>query len=214
MQDGQKSAWVLSTLAVVFAGLTIAFLMDSWGYEEPLPEIALVDKSFLSTATNRMSFAELIKSGGDVDEFDCYLCHDEGEPPIMRYDANHKLIIPDEHSDITMAHGTHGRNNDCLNCHNETNLLALQPRDGRQLALENSTPLCGSCHGPTYSDWGAGVHGRINGYWDTQLGPATKQDCVSCHNPHAPHPPGRVPAPGPHPLRGPSPISTHSDATH
>lgn len=214
MQDGQKSAWALSTLVVVFAGLTIAFLVDLLGHPEPLAEIPLVDRSFLSMATNRKSYADLMREDGDVFNFDCYLCHDEDEPPTLRYDADHNLIIPEEHSDITMAHGTHGRNNDCLNCHNENNLLALQPRDGRQLDLENSTPLCGSCHGPTYRDWDAGVHGRINGYWNTRAGPATKQICVSCHDPHGPHPPSRNPAPGPHPLRAANPVLTRAEPTH
>ncbi len=102
-----------------------------------------------------------------------------------------------------MGHGTHGRNNNCFNCHNENNLTTLQPRDGRELRLEDSTELCGSCHGPTYRDWDSGAHGRINGYWNTKLGPAVKKDCVNCHNPHSPRFPGRKPLPGPHPLRAP-----------
>ena len=61
--------------------------------------------------------------------------------------------------------------------------------------------MCGSCHGPTYRDWEAGVHGRTSGYWDRSLGPMDRKACVNCHNPHAPHFPGRPPAPGPHPLR-------------
>ena len=32
-----------------------------------------------------------------------------------------------------MGHGTHGRNNNCFNCHNETKLDTLQSRDGREL---------------------------------------------------------------------------------
>ena len=214
MQNGQKSEWVLSTLAIVFAGLAIAFMTDMWGRQQPRPEIPLVDQSFLGLATNRKSYAELIRLDEDVDSFDCYLCHEEDEPQTLRYDADHRLVIPEEHSDITMAHGTHGRNTNCLNCHNANNLLTLQPRDGRELALEDSTPLCGSCHGPTYRDWDAGVHGRINGYWNTQVGSAIKQDCVSCHDPHGPHPPGRVPAPGPHPLRVPFSTPTRAESTH
>ena len=64
----------------------------------------------------------------------------------------------------------HGRNNNCFNCHDETNLTLLQTRDGRELKLANSPPLCGSCHGPTYRDWEAGAHGRTSGYWDRSSG--------------------------------------------
>jgi predicted CXXCH cytochrome family protein len=120
---------------------------------------------------------------------------------VLRYDAKQMLLIPPEHSDIVMGHGEHGRNNNCFNCHNETNLLLFQSRDGRQLAFADSTPLCGSCHGPTYRDWEAGAHGRISGYWDRKLGPFKRQDCVNCHNPHSPKFPSREPAPGPHLLR-------------
>ncbi|MEI6675659.1 MAG: cytochrome c3 family protein, partial [Verrucomicrobiota bacterium] len=119
----------------------------------------------------------------------------------LKYDAKQQLVIPDEHSDIVMGHGTHGRNNNCFNCHNDANLLRLQPRDGRELKFEQSTLLCGSCHGPTYRDWEAGSHGRTSGYWGRAQGPFKKQDCVNCHNPHSPKFPGRKPAPPPNYLR-------------
>jgi uncharacterized CHY-type Zn-finger protein len=97
-----------------------------------------------------------------------------------------------------MGHGTHNRNNNCFNCHDEQNLELLQARDGRQIKLVESPLLCGSCHGPTYRDWEAGAHGRIGGYWDRSLGPMKRQICVDCHNPHRPKIPPCKPAPGPH----------------
>jgi hypothetical protein len=102
-----------------------------------------------------------------------------------------------------MGHGTHKRNNNCFNCHDENNLELLQTRDGRQLKLTDSdlSGLCGSCHGPTYRDWEAGVHGRTSGFWDRAAGGYTRLGCPSCHNPHSPKFPGRQPAPGPHRLR-------------
>jgi len=106
-----------------------------------------------------------------------------------------------------MGHGQHGRNNNCFNCHNETNLTLLQPRDGRPLTFADSSPLCGSCHGPTYRDWEAGAHGRISGYWDRAQGPFKRQNCVNCHNPHSPKFPPRKPAPGPHLLHGQLPAA-------
>jgi hypothetical protein len=105
-----------------------------------------------------------------LSDFDCYVCHDKKHPPPLRLDTNQNIIVAVEHKDIVMGHGQHGRNNNCFNCHNETNLVLLQPRDGRELTFTESTKLCGSCHGPTLRDWLAGAHGRISGYWDR--GPA------------------------------------------
>ena len=36
------------------------------------------------------------------------------KPPPLRFDTNHNLIIPKEHADIVMGHGSHNRNNNCL----------------------------------------------------------------------------------------------------
>jgi hypothetical protein len=192
---------VLAGLVAAFAALTAAFLLNLWGRPAPLPPLSLVDPQFTNTATVRTNFAELIRVKADLSDFDCYGCHEKGKPPPLRYDTNQNLIIPKEHDDIVMGHGRHNRNNNCFNCHNETNLVVLQTRDGRELKLEESAPLCGSCHGPTYRDWEAGVHGRTSGYWNRQPRPGDRKLCVSCHNPHAPAFPPRQPAPGPHPLR-------------
>lgn len=185
----------------MFLALTALFGAGFWGLSSPLPPIPLVDPAFTNTATVRQSLGELIRAGADTSDFECYTCHDRKKPPPLRFDANKNLIIPKEHEDIVMGHGRHNRNNICFNCHDEANLEVLQTRDGRELKLAESTPLCGSCHGPTYRDWEAGVHGRTSGYWNRALGPIKRENCVACHNPHAPRFPARPPAPGPHPLR-------------
>ena len=191
----------LTGLILAFLALTTLFLSNLSGRPVRLPPIPPVDTNFLDTATVRRSYADLVRAGEDLSDFDCYACHEKGKPPPLRYDTNQNLIVPKEHSDIVMGHGSHGRNNNCFNCHNETNLVVLQTRDGRVLTFANSPPLCGSCHGPTYRDWEAGVHGRTSGYWDRALGPFERKPCAACHNPHAPKFPPRHPAPGPHPLR-------------
>lgn len=192
---------MLLGLSALFLGLVAAFLLKVWGRPASLPTIPLVDASFTSNATARVSYAQLIRAGADLSDFDCYGCHERSKAPPLRFDDKHELIVAKEHSDVAMHHGTHNRNNLCFNCHDENNLELFQTRDGRQLKLSESTPLCGSCHGPTYRDWEAGAHGRTSGYWNRQLGAITRQDCVSCHNPHSPRFPSRQPAPGPHPLR-------------
>jgi len=201
MNENAKTSMVLLALVLVFLMLAAAFHLNLWGHQAPLPRIALLDTNFLSTATARVSAAELFATpGADTSDYDCYACHEKGKAPTIRFDAGGNILIPTEHKDIVMGHGTHGRNNNCFNCHNETKLDTLQSRDGRELNITNSPSLCGSCHGPTLRDWEAGVHGRTGGYWNTKLGEMTLKPCTACHDPHHPKFPGRKPAPGPHPL--------------
>lgn len=199
--NGKRIDYLLAALALGFAGVAVLLGADLWG---PIPErrkIPLVAPKFLEKTPWRRSYADLVAAKEDMSDFDCYACHEKAKPPPIRFDANHRIIIPKEHANITMGHGSHDRNNLCYNCHNETNLLTLQVRDGRELKFDNSPPLCGSCHGPTYRDWEAGAHGRTSGHWDLARGPVQRLACVNCHDPHAPRIPTREPAPGPHLLR-------------
>ena len=208
MKNRHKTLWILNALSVVFLALAMAFVFKVWGRPTSLYSIPLVDPAFLDTSPTRVSYAEMVRKKEDMSDFDCYACHERGKPPPIRYDTNHSIIIPKEHANLVMGHGRHDRNNNCFNCHDENNLERFQTRDGRELKFAESTPLCGSCHGPTYRDWEAGIHGRTSGYWARELGDYTRRDCVECHNPHSPKFPGRKPAPGPHPLRVPETAST------
>jgi len=208
-----RTNYCLGALALVFFGLALAFVGNLWGHPPARQQIALVDRSFLEKTPWRRTYADMVRAKEDLSDFDCYGCHDQKKPPPLRFDKNNILIVPDEHKDIVMGHGSHNRNNLCYNCHNESNLETFQVRDGRELKFADSTQLCGSCHGPNYRDWEAGAHGRINGYWNTSLGEARKLDCANCHNPHAPRIPTRQPAPGPHALRTATESSHHSETT-
>jgi hypothetical protein len=215
MNAQARTKLVLTVLGLVFCFLALAFLANLWARPANLLyPISLVDTNFLDTSTVRRSYADLVRAKEDLSDFDCYACHEKGKPPTLRFDTNQNLIIPKEHPDIVMGHGSHGRNNNCFNCHNETNLELLQSRDGRPLKFSDSPQLCGSCHGPTYRDWEAGVHGRTSGYWDRNLGNFDRKQCVNCHNPHSPKFPGRKPAPGPHPLRAVAEASMKTEANN
>jgi hypothetical protein len=214
MQPSTRTGTTLTALGVVLIGMAVAFTLDSASPPPDLPPLPLVAPEFLTVATSRTNLAELTRQNADLSDFDCYACHDRKQPPPLRFDADHNLIIPKEHSNIVMGHGRHNRNNLCFNCHDEANLELLQTRDGRELKLAASTPLCGSCHGPTYRDWDAGVHGRTSGHWDRQRGPSDRQDCTACHDPHSPHFPPRQAAPGPHPLRAPTTRAAAAPASH
>ncbi|RFC43030.1 MAG: hypothetical protein DUW69_002282 [Verrucomicrobia bacterium] len=212
-KDTVTQYW-LGALTVVFLGLGGFFIVNSAARPAAGKEIPLVDVKFLDRTASRRTYADLVKANEDLSDYDCYGCHEKGKPPPIRYDANQKIIVPKEHSDVVMGHGSHDRNNLCYNCHNEQNLLTLQVRDGREVGFDNIPQLCGSCHGPNLRDWEAGAHGRTSGYWDRSLGTADRLSCANCHNPHAPRIPTRESAPAPHSLHGPAGTSSPHETTH
>jgi hypothetical protein len=55
--------------------------------------------------------------------------------------------------------------------------------DGSQIDMKDPSGLCGQCHGPIYSDWQQGIHGKLSA-----KGTATQEkiNCTTCHNPHDP----------------------------
>ena len=130
----------------------------------------------------------------------CAACHNESEEVELDWDDDGNVIIPEAHKDLVLRHGRHNRNNGCFNCHVENQLNELQNRNGQQFKLTESTQLCASCHGPTYRGWEEGIHGRTSGYRNLDLGAASRKECTSCHDPHAPIFPVLKPAPKPHPL--------------
>ena len=213
MSNQQKKVVVIWSLIGVLAAIIALFINDAWARSAPRSAIPLVDNSFLSQATVRISYSDLVRAGEDLSDFDCLGCHEKDDPPVVKYDEHQKIIVPEEHENIILGHGSHGRNNNCYNCHNEANLATLSARDSQELTFAQSSHICGSCHGPTIRDWDSGAHGRTNGYWDRTLGPAVKKDCVNCHDPHHPKFPGRKPAPGPHSLHSEilSGISPHAE---
>ena len=199
---------VLGALTLVFLALGALLFAGTWGRPPQRQNITLVDAKFLETTPWRRTFGDMIKAKEDLSDYDCYACHEKNKPPPIRFDANQKIIIPKEHANIVMGHGSHDRNNLCYNCHNEANLLTVQVRDGRELKLSDSPPLCGSCHGPTYRDWEAGAHGRTSGHWNRTQGDIQRLACANCHDPHAPRIPTRPAAPAPHTLHAADVVMT------
>jgi len=110
-------------------------------------------------------------------------------------EASSSLI---RHSDIVLKHGI---NTHCFNCHHLLNRDMFAGDGGDQIPYDQPQLLCAKCHGPVYRDWEHGVHGRSNGYWDTQRGPLTRKKCTECHDPHEPPFPPMRPAPPPNTLR-------------
>ena len=148
----------------------------------------------------------------------CAECHPPNDPVKLEYDDSGNVRLPKAHAGLaSMAHGRNFRNENCYNCHDRDQLYQLHTPDGEKLKFDQATLLCASCHGPTYRDWVAGAHGRTAGYWDRKAGASTKQECASCHDPHAPAFTGLIPMPGPHllhplPQKRPEPPKTGDHA--
>lgn len=86
------------------------------------------------------------------------------------------------HQDLVYAHGELA----CTACHDPEGYEALRLADGTRVEYGDPMPLCRQCHGTQARDYDHGAHGGWAGYWDLQRGPRTRNQCVHCHDPHAP----------------------------
>lgn len=116
----------------------------------------------------------------------CATCHSTTK-------ANPKLRSSEEldefHQGLKFQHGTLS----CLSCHNENNYDTLRLADNTTVEFTDVMQLCSQCHGPQARDYKNGSHGGMNGFWDLTKGPRTRNNCVQCHNPHAPQYPTVMP---------------------
>ncbi len=200
MKEETKTAIVLAGVAISFAGLAVVFFTLSAIDERPAPRIVMVDSGFLDTSPVRMNYAAMVEAGEDIFDYDCYLCHSRREPVELQFDELGGLIL-EEHDYITFEHGPSRENNYCFNCHDRDQLDRLRTQYGTTLTFEESTQLCGSCHGTTLRDWKQDAHGRTGGYWNLAMGERTRLDCTECHDPHDTRFPTLEPAPGPHSMK-------------
>ena len=214
MKAAAKNSLVVTGLTVVFFGLAVGFYLNLWGRPSTLPSIPATPPDFTNTATVRMSAAELFRTGGDTSGMACYACHEEKKPVVVHLDTNGTVILPEAHRDLVLKHGRNNRNDHCFNCHDPKNLEQLRAREGQAFKLTESTLLCASCHGPTYRDWSVGIHGRTTGFWDRRRGEIIRQDCTSCHDPHAPAFPSMKPGPGPNLLHPKAASRSAEKKTH
>lgn len=112
-----------------------------------------------------------------------------------------------QHTDIVF---NHGMNNRCFNCHDRLDRNKLVGRDGQYLSYTEIPALCAQCHGTTYRDWQAGMHGKTLGSWQTGNPEQHRLACDQCHDPHAPAFPQYTPLPAPNTLRmGDQPTEPH-----
>lgn len=100
--------------------------------------------------------------------------------------ANHQNTstkdLDEFHAGMTFSHGSVS----CLSCHNTENYDSLKLADDSRVEFTDVMMLCAQCHGPQMTAYQHGAHGGMNGHWDLTRGPQVKNNCVDCHNPHAP----------------------------
>jgi hypothetical protein len=164
------------------------------------PSVGLVTDTHLDKAPPRATRGlDLVRMGWT---YNCMECH---KLIKARWHYDRPL---NEHKDIVLSHGN---NRFCLNCHHPTNRNAFVDYDGSEIAQTDVVELCAKCHGPTYRDWQAGVHGRQNGHWNQAMGQTTKLRCIQCHDPHQPTFQSMKPLP---PLRYPARAAGGSARVH
>ena len=161
------------------------------------PTGSATDKHLDKTPPRATVGLDLVKNGWT---YNCMECHSLFSAK-WRYDRPMA-----EHQNIKLDHGN---NRYCLNCHHATNRNAFNDYDGSEIAQTEVVQLCAKCHGTTFRDWQAGVHGRQNGYWLSEKGTKTKLRCIQCHDPHSPKFKPMQPLP---PLRYP-PRAAHAPLT-
>jgi nitrate reductase cytochrome c-type subunit len=126
----------------------------------------------------------LVESGqhdlhGNAVMITCSTCHATREPnPQNRATAD----IDEFHKGLHTAHGGLS----CLACHNRDDYDSLRAADGTRIEFADVMNLCAQCHGQQARDYRNGAHGGMTGYWDRSRGPRQRNNCIDCHDPHAP----------------------------
>ena len=139
------------------------------------PPVGLPSDTHLDKAPPRQTVGlDLVRNGWT---YNCMECH-----TLIAAKWHYDRPV-NEHRDIKLDHGN---NRFCLNCHHATNRNVFADYDGAEIAQRDVVQLCAKCHGTTFRDWAAGVHGRENGFWKTDAGAKTKLRCIQCHDPHRP----------------------------
>jgi hypothetical protein len=109
----------------------------------------------------------------------CKTCHSLREGETLPTAASD---LVDFHQGLVFAHGPLA----CASCHVAGHHDQLKLADGTTLPMTEVMTVCGQCHGSQMRDYRRGAHGGMRGYWDLSRGPRQRNNCVDCHDPHAP----------------------------
>lgn len=109
----------------------------------------------------------------------CATCH-ASRAPNARVRAGEELT--QFHQGLKLQHGKLT----CLSCHHSDDYDRLRLADNRKVEFTHVMELCSQCHGPQARDYEHGAHGGMTGYWDLNKGGRVRNNCIHCHDPHAP----------------------------
>ncbi len=109
----------------------------------------------------------------------CSTCHSVRPP---NFENQTSTTLDEFHQGLQVNHGKLA----CYACHNPANADTLRLADGSAVEYRDVMTLCSQCHAAQATSFAHGAHGGMNGYWDLSRGPQTKNNCVDCHDPHAP----------------------------
>lgn len=109
----------------------------------------------------------------------CSTCHSMRMPNVQTRSAD---ALDEFHQGLIYNHGSLT----CLSCHNPGNYDTLRLADQSEVQFTDVMTLCAQCHGTQFRDYQHGAHGGMEGYWDLSKGPRTRNNCIDCHDPHAP----------------------------
>lgn len=123
----------------------------------------------------------------------CSTCHADRAALVDKPMIEHAADLKEFHTELKFEHGTLT----CSSCHHPDDRDQLRLSNGTEVAFADVMNLCAQCHGTQYRSYENGAHGGMTGYWDLSRGPRVRNNCVACHNPHAPAFPQLQPAPPP-----------------
>jgi hypothetical protein len=109
----------------------------------------------------------------------CKTCHSLREGESLPTAASDLVEF---HQGLVFSHGTLA----CASCHVVGHHDQLKLADGTTIPMLEVMTLCGQCHGSQMRDYRRGAHGGMRGHWDLSRGPRQRNNCVDCHDPHAP----------------------------
>lgn len=189
---GSADALVAFLIGPLFLVLALWFVLGPETARIPIAERVKADPADFATAPMRETMADPPTMMVAGFEKKCRECHTLfGSNPDTPLRLN-------QHANIVQAHGMNDR---CFNCHDADAHDTLVLPGDKRVPFSEAPLLCAKCHGPTYRDWQAGIHGRALGYWDVTRGERVRLVCTQCHDPHAPAFPPMTALPGPNTLR-------------
>ncbi len=115
----------------------------------------------------------------------CSTCHSIRQP---NRDNRSPEMLDEFHQGMQFDHGRLA----CYACHNPEDSDSLHGADGTVIAFSDVMILCSQCHSSQAIAFEHGAHGGMNGFWDLTRGPQTKNNCIDCHDPHAPRYPKMI----------------------